>query len=250
MIGNADKNISDVIAAVQEDYASAGEEFATDIGSLQLSETQSQSVDGTELVTQAADVPQQLRADKERRSKKIHDARVRKEKSLKGESDGLLVPIDGTAAGSAVPLPLKSRAAVRKVKHSEIVSPHRSPRVVASTVDVRPRQSPRVSSMLKDAAAPASKAASVDKGKKVKKRVASKKVAAVVVKKGVSKKDTKVASKASGSGKKLQRKATKSSRCDKDEDYKGDNESEDFEDTDPNQVSIFIHLCRLCIILL
>jgi hypothetical protein len=66
----------------------------------------------------------------------------------------------------------------------------------------------------------------------------------------VSKKDTKVASKASGSGKKLQRKATKSSRCDKDEDYKGDNESEDFEDTDANQVSIFIHLCRLCIILL
>jgi hypothetical protein len=104
--------------------------------------------------------------------------------------------------------------------------------------------------MLKEDATPASKAASVDKGKKVKKRVASKKVAAVVVKKGVSKKDTKVASKAFGSGKKLQRKAIKSSRCDKDEDYKGDNESEDFEDTNPNQVSIFIQLCRLCIILL
>jgi hypothetical protein len=163
----------------------------------------------------------------------------------------LLVPIDGTAAGSAVPLPHNSRDAVRKVKQSEIVSPHRSPCVVASTVDVRPRQSPRVSSILKDAAA-ASKAASVDKGKKVKKRVATKKVVAVVVKKGVSKgiKDTKVASKASGSGKKLQRKATKSSHSDKDEDYKGDNEFEDFEDTDPNQVSIFIYLYRLCIILL
>jgi hypothetical protein len=252
MIGNADKNISDVLASIQEDYASAGEEFATDIGSLQLSETQSQSVDGTELVTQAADVPEQLRADKERRSKKIHDARIRKEKSLQGKSDGLLVPIDGTAAGSVVPLPHKSRSAIRKVKQSEIVSPRRSPRIVASTVDVRPHQSPRVSSILKDDAAAASKAASIDKGKNVKKRVATKKVAAVVVKKGVSKgiKDTKVASKASGSGKKLQRKVTKSSRSDKDEDYKGDNESEDFEDTDPNQVSIFIHLYRMCIILL
>jgi hypothetical protein len=163
----------------------------------------------------------------------------------------LLVPIDGTAAGSAVPLPHKSRAAVRKVKHSEIVSPRRSPRVVASTVDVRPRQSPHVSSILKDAAA-TSKAASVGKGKKVKKQVAMKKVPAVVVKKGVSKgiKDTKVASKASDSGKKLQRKATKSSCSDKDEDYKGGNESKDFEDTNPNQVSIFIHLYMLCIILL
>jgi cobalamin biosynthesis Mg chelatase CobN len=117
-----------------------------------------------------------------------------------------------------------------------------------------PRQSPRVSSILKDAAA-TSKAASVDMGKKVKKRVAMKKVAAVVVKKGVSKgnKDTKVASKASkasGSVKKLERKATKSSRSDKHEEYKVDNESEDFEDTDANQVSIFIHLYRLCIILL
>jgi hypothetical protein len=105
MIGNADKNISDVLDSIQEDYASAGEEFATDIGSLQLSKSQSQSIDGTELVTEAADVPEQLRADKERRSKKIHDARVRKEKSLQGKSDGLLVPIDGTAASSAVPLP-------------------------------------------------------------------------------------------------------------------------------------------------
>jgi hypothetical protein len=41
MIGNADKNISDVLTSVQEDYALAGEEFATDIGSFQLSETQS-----------------------------------------------------------------------------------------------------------------------------------------------------------------------------------------------------------------
>jgi hypothetical protein len=41
MIGNMDKNISDVLASVQEDYASVGEEFATDIGLLQLSETQS-----------------------------------------------------------------------------------------------------------------------------------------------------------------------------------------------------------------
>jgi hypothetical protein len=164
------------------------------------------------------------------------------------------VPINGTAAGSVVPLPHKSRAAIQKVKQSEIVSPHRSPRVAASTVDVRPLQSPRVSSILKDDAA-ASKAASVDKGMKVKKRVATKKVAADVVKKGVSKgiKDTKVASKASkasGSGKKLERKATKSFHSDKDEEYKGDNESEDFKDTDANQVSIFIYLCRLCIILL
>jgi hypothetical protein len=159
---------------------------------LQLSETQSQFVDGTELVTQAEDVPEQLRADKERRSKKIHDARVRKEKALQGQSYGLLVPINGTAACSVVPLPHKSRAAIQKVKQSEIISPHRSPCVAASTVDVRPLQSPRVSSILKDAAA-ASKAASVDKGKKVKKRVATKKVAADVVKKGVSKgiKDTK-----------------------------------------------------------
>jgi hypothetical protein len=87
-------------------------EFATDIGLLQLSETQSQSIDGTELVTQAEDVPEQLRVDKERRSKKIHDARVRKEKALQGKSDGLLVPIDGTDAGSAVPLTHKLRAAV------------------------------------------------------------------------------------------------------------------------------------------
>jgi hypothetical protein len=130
----------------------------------------------------------------------------------------------------------KSRAIVQKVKQSEIVSPRRSPRVAASIVDVRPRQSPRVSSILKDAAA-ASKAASIDKFKKVKKRVATKKVTADVVKKGVSKgnKDTKVASKASkasGSGKKLERKATNSPRSDKDEEYKGENEYEDFEDTD------------------
>jgi hypothetical protein len=58
MIGNADKNISDVLTSVQEDYASADEEFATDIGSLQLSETQSQFIDGTELVTQVEDVPE------------------------------------------------------------------------------------------------------------------------------------------------------------------------------------------------
>jgi hypothetical protein len=58
------------------------------------------------------------------------------------------------------------------------------------------------------------------------------------------------ASKASGSGKKLERKVTKSFRSDKDEEYKGDNESEDFNDTDANQVSIFIYMCRLCIILL
>ena len=48
-------------------------------GSLQLSVTQSQSVDGTELVTQAEDVPMQLQLEDERIRKKKCDFQRRKE---------------------------------------------------------------------------------------------------------------------------------------------------------------------------
>ena len=48
-------------------------------GSLQLSVTQSQSVDGTEPVTQAEDVPMQLQLEDERIRKKKRDFQKRKE---------------------------------------------------------------------------------------------------------------------------------------------------------------------------
>ena len=48
-------------------------------GSLQLSVTQSQSVDGTEPVTQAEDVPMQLQLEDERIRKKKYDFQKRKE---------------------------------------------------------------------------------------------------------------------------------------------------------------------------
>ena len=53
-----------------------------DIGSLELSETQSQSVDGTKAVTQAEDVANQLEAEKLRLVEKIEAARNRRAKAL------------------------------------------------------------------------------------------------------------------------------------------------------------------------
>ena len=46
LIGNYEKNITDVVSSVDAEY-----------GSLQLSKTQSQSVTGSEPVTQLEDVP-------------------------------------------------------------------------------------------------------------------------------------------------------------------------------------------------
>jgi hypothetical protein len=75
LIGSADKNILDVVESVEKEYGGAshngGQQDDSDIGSLDLSETQSQSVDGTEPATQAEDVPSQLEAERLRIQSKI-----------------------------------------------------------------------------------------------------------------------------------------------------------------------------------
>ena len=87
-MGSADQRISDVLADVQATFGAAepfnlgqGDDVPV-IGSLQLSETQSQSVDGTEPVTQIEDVPAQLAADALRRQKKVYEALERRSRAL------------------------------------------------------------------------------------------------------------------------------------------------------------------------
>ena len=69
-IANVVKDINDGIYSLN---------FVNGNGSLQLSVTQSQSVDGTEPVTQAEDVPMQLQLEDERIRKKKCDFQRRKE---------------------------------------------------------------------------------------------------------------------------------------------------------------------------
>ena len=117
LIGNYEKNITDVVSSVDAEY-----------GSLQLSETQSQSVTGSEPVTQLEDVPGQLAAEAEKVAGKIKRAEERlKNKPKVTESD----------AG-------KKRTAVRKRKASDSISPRRSPRVARVVGEDTTRESPRL----------------------------------------------------------------------------------------------------------
>ena len=75
-------NISDVLTSVQVNYAASpndsGDNNEVLLGSLELSVTPSQSVDGKEPVTQEEDVPGQLLAEKEKVAGKITHAFVRR----------------------------------------------------------------------------------------------------------------------------------------------------------------------------
>ena len=75
-------NISDVLTSVQENYGASpddgGDNNEALLGSLELSVTPSQSVDGTEPVTQEEDVPGQLLAEKEKVAGKITRAFARR----------------------------------------------------------------------------------------------------------------------------------------------------------------------------
>jgi hypothetical protein len=85
-----DKDITDVLASVEETYGDGdrmsahdgSEQGEGDIGSLELSLTPTQDVDGTEPVTQIEDVPAQLAAEEERVAQKIVRARERKSKAI------------------------------------------------------------------------------------------------------------------------------------------------------------------------
>ena len=70
LIGSYQKNINDVVSSVDAEY-----------DSLQLSETQSQSVTGSEPVTQLEDVPGQLAAEAEKMAGKIARAEERLKKN-------------------------------------------------------------------------------------------------------------------------------------------------------------------------
>ena len=71
------EDISDVVKDINDGMYSLNVDDGD--GSLQLSVTQSQSVDGTEPVTQAEDVPMQLQLEDERIRKKKYDFQKRKE---------------------------------------------------------------------------------------------------------------------------------------------------------------------------
>lgn len=217
-----------------------------DIGSLELSETQSQSVDGTEAVTQPEDVADQLEAEKLRVAEKIAAARNRRSKALHhissqctdivvhdsaGVSDGPLSPVN--------PVPVKKiRTTCRKVKSPPDAPVRRSPRVLprqSPDVDGK-RQSPKViqrgsSANLNPAAAKKEKAAN---------QAVSKAKAPVDKKKNdVLKRKEKVLSKGQqtrGSTKKLPRATRKSMRFAKDDDFEsddGDDGDEEGDDDEP-----------------
>ena len=117
LIGSYQKNINDVVSSVDAEY-----------GSLQLSETQSQSVTGSEPVTQLEDVPAQLAAEAEKVAGKIKRAKERlKKNTTVNESDAR-----------------KKRTAVRKCKASDSSSPRRSPRVIPVVGEGSTRESPRL----------------------------------------------------------------------------------------------------------
>ena len=73
----APEDIDDVVKDINDGMYSLNVDDGD--GSLQLSVTQSQSVDGTELVTQAEDVPMQLQLEDERIRKKKYEFQKRKE---------------------------------------------------------------------------------------------------------------------------------------------------------------------------
>ena len=71
------EDIADVVKDINDGMYSLNVDDGD--GSLQLSVTQSQSVDGTEPVTQAEDVPMQLQLEDERIRKKKYEFQKRKE---------------------------------------------------------------------------------------------------------------------------------------------------------------------------
>ena len=73
----AAEDIADVVKDINDEMYSLNVDDV--YGSLQLSVTQSKSVDGTEPVTQAEDVPMQLQLEDERIRKKKCDFQRRKE---------------------------------------------------------------------------------------------------------------------------------------------------------------------------
>jgi hypothetical protein len=96
-----DKDITDVLASVEETYGDGdrmsaddgSEQGEGDIGSLELSLTPTQDVDGTEPVTQIEDVPAQLAAEDERVAQKISRARERRRKATHDAVASNAVPI-------------------------------------------------------------------------------------------------------------------------------------------------------------
>jgi hypothetical protein len=105
---DADTNIYRVVAFVQQDFG--GDDF------LELSESQSQSVDGSEQVTQTQDVPFQLAAYEDHILAKIQRAKERRSKLA---ADLLLLSLRVIACRMLKPLMLVSV----KVMPLQLISP-------------------------------------------------------------------------------------------------------------------------------
>jgi hypothetical protein len=166
---DADTNIYHVVASVQQDFG--GDDF------LELSELQSQSVDGLEQVTQTQDVPFQLAAYEDHILAKIQHAKEHRSKVAAdlpsavpegdclpdaeapdagiSEGDAVVTNISGTIvpsadfpAGDSPSCVKKSRTASRKKSESSMVKPRRSPHVsgTSSTTAGNKHASPRLAS--------------------------------------------------------------------------------------------------------
>jgi hypothetical protein len=119
MIASADTNIADVLTSVQEDFGKSDEPGDDDmeeelLGSLELSVSPSQSVDGTEPVTQLSDVPDQLAAEEKKvAEKKIRAYERRKFKAARLDFEPLaVVPPSREGRSKAVHDPADSTAEV------------------------------------------------------------------------------------------------------------------------------------------
>ena len=158
-----------------------------------MSETQSQSVDGTEPVTQPEDVPLQLLLEDKRKRKKQEDfekkraARLQKGSDVPGSVHAAELTVEeDVSCGTVVPVKKKiKKTAAWKLVVGE-VTPRRIPRVSRPTEVVEdeglglggtPRRSPRVLSTAATTPSPLGAGAS-GKGKKcgVKRKVAPSKV--------------------------------------------------------------------------
>jgi hypothetical protein len=179
---DADTNIYRVVASVQQEFGS------DDL--LELSESQSQSVDGSEQVTQTQDVPFQLAAyddhilakiqrAKERRSKlaadlpsvvpegdcppdaEAPDAGISEGDALATDISGAVVSSADFPAGDSPACVKKSRIASRKKSESSMANPRRSPRVsgTSSTAAGNKRSSPRLAGAKDPSPSPAKRVA-------------------------------------------------------------------------------------------
>lgn len=170
-LGGAEKTAeAEQVAPSAKDCDSISEPLC----SLQLSETQSQSVDGTEPVTQAEDVPLQLLLEDERKRKKLADyerkkaARLQKGSNV-SESGDLAEPTLGHVSGAeqdvarasdnmVAPVKKKFKRTVMKKHLVGEVTPRRSPcvskfagpsvgelpEISGQATGVTPHRSPRV----------------------------------------------------------------------------------------------------------